>query len=75
MTGSSFEFFLEAGRPVRIKVQLAADEADQSVAVRTGWATFAAPDEIEVVASVRVMSPDGGILSRHIVSGEIPPAI
>ncbi len=74
VTGSSFEFFLAPDHPIRIKIQLAPDDAGRDVAVKTGWATFVASEEIDVLALVRVTSPDGSLLNRSLVSGEIPAA-
>src|SRR5437773_89278 len=37
-TDSTFRFFLNPNQPVRIKVQLAPDDLQQDVALKTGWA-------------------------------------
>lgn len=73
-TGSSFEFFLAPDHPVRIKIQLAPEDAGRDVAVKTGWATFVASEDIDVLALVRVTSPDGSLLNRSLVSAQIPAA-
>ena len=72
-TGSSFEFFLAPERTVRIRIQLTPEEAGHDVAVKTGWATFAASENIDVMALVRVTRPDGSLLSRYLAAAEVPP--
>jgi hypothetical protein len=74
VTGSSFEFYLAADRTIRIRIELPPEEASHEVAVKTGWATFAASEDIEVRAVVRVTRPDGSLLSRYLAAGEVPPS-
>jgi hypothetical protein len=72
--GSSFEFFLARGRTIRIRIQLPPEEMRHEVAVKTGWATFAASEDIDVMAVIRITRPDGSLLSRYLAEGEFPPA-
>lgn len=72
LTGASFEFFVHPDQPVRIKVELPPEEAGFGVAVKSGWATFHASEEIEVEALVRTLAIDGRIVNRFRVSAERP---
>ena len=69
-TGSSFEFFLTPDRPVRITLALPAQEAAEDVAVKTGWATFQSAEQIEVFAVVRITTPEGKVLNRHVLGSQ-----
>jgi hypothetical protein len=69
-TGNSFEFFLTPDRPVAIRLALAAEDMAEDVAVKTGWATFQSSEEIEVAAVVRITTPEGKILSRHVLGAQ-----
>ncbi|MBI4471897.1 MAG: hypothetical protein HY646_04455 [Acidobacteria bacterium] len=71
-TGSRFEFLLSSERPLRIKIQLTPDDAKETVVVKTGWATFSSSEAIDVTATVLITTPDGKIISRHILSSETP---
>lgn len=72
-TGHSFEFFLLTGRPLKIKLMLMPDQATEDVAVMSGWATFESSEEIDVMAVVRIMTPDGKLITRHVLGSEKPP--
>ena len=72
--GSAFEIFLVPGRPVKIKLALPPDESSDDVAVRTGWATFTSSGEIEVSALVRITTPDGKLITKHVLGSQRPPA-
>ena len=72
-TGSSFEFFLMPGRPVRIKLALMPEEAGDDVAVKSGWATFHSSEDVDISAIVRITAPDGKLISRHVLGSERPP--
>ena len=72
VTGSSFEFYLAPDRTIRIRIELPPEEASREVAVKTGWATIAASEDIEVRALVRVTRPDGSLLNRYLAEGEVP---
>ena len=72
--GDSFEFFLTPERPVRIRLMLAPDQARDEVAVMSGWATFESSEPIDVIAVVRIMTPDGKLISRHVLESEKPPS-
>ena len=71
-TGHSFELFLAPGRPVRIRLALMPDQAGSEVAVMTGWATFESTENIDVVAVVRITTPDGKLINRHVLAPEEP---
>jgi hypothetical protein len=71
--GNSFEFFLMPGRPVTIKLALMPEEAADDVAVKTGWATFHSSEDVEISATVRITTPDGKLVSRHVLGSERPP--
>ena len=73
-TGDSFEFFITPGRPVKIKLTLAPDQAADEVAVMSGWATFESSELLDVVAVVRITTPDGKLMTRHVLESEKPPA-
>ncbi len=73
-TGHSFEFFLTPERPLRIRLTLMPERAADDVAVMTGWATFESPEDIEVVAVVRITTPDGKLITRHVLASERPPS-
>jgi hypothetical protein len=73
-TGHSFEFFIAADRPVIIRLTLMPDQTANDVAVLTGWATFESSDDIDVVAVVRITTPDGKLINRHVIAPERPPA-
>jgi hypothetical protein len=73
-TGHSFEFFMTPERPVVIRLTLMPDRVGNDVAVMTGWATFESSAEIDVVAVVRITTPDGKLINRHIIASEKPPA-
>ena len=73
-TGDSFEFFITPGRPVKIKLTLAPDQAADEVAVMSGWATFESSELLDVVAVVRITTPDGKLITRHVLESEKPPA-
>ncbi len=73
-TGDSFEFFLTPERPVSIKLTLPPDQAEDQVAVMSGWATFESSEAIDVVAVVRITTPDGKLITRHVLASEKPPA-
>jgi hypothetical protein len=71
--GSSFECYVTPDRPVKIKLALAPDEAEDDVAVKTGWATVQSAEEVDITAVVRVTTPDGKLLTRHVLVSEKPP--
>ena len=73
-TSHSFEFFLMPDRPVKIRLGLPSDEASDDVAVKSGWATFRSTGEIQVTALVRITTPDGKLVTRHVLGSEKPPA-
>ena len=73
-TGDSFEFFITPGRPVKIKLTLAPDQAADEVAVMSGWATFESSELLDVVAVVRITTPNGKLITRHVLESEKPPA-
>jgi len=73
-TGHSFEFFMTPERPVIIRLTLMPEQTANDVAVMTGWATFESSDDIDVAAVVRITSPDGKLISRHVIASERPPA-
>jgi len=72
-TGSSFECYLVADRPVQIRLALAPDDAGDDVAVKTGWATIQSSAELEISAVVRITTPDGKLLTRHVLASQKPP--
>jgi hypothetical protein len=71
-TGHSFEFLTTHERPVIIRLALMPDQAANDVAVMSGWATFESPDDIEVFAVVRITTPDGKLINRHVFAPERP---
>lgn len=73
-TGHSFEFFLTPERPLKIRLTLLPEQTAEQVAVMSGWATFESSEEIEVVAVVRITTPDGKLITRHVLGSEKPPA-
>jgi len=73
-TGQSFEFFMAADCPVIIRLTLMPDQTANDVAVLTGWATVESSDDIDVVAVVRITTPDGKLINRHVIASEKPPA-
>jgi len=73
-TGDSFEFFITPGRPFKIKLTLAPNQAADEVAVMSGWATFESSELLDVVAVVRITTPDGKLITRHVLESEKPPA-
>jgi len=72
-TGSSFECYLMPYRSVQIKLALAPDDADQDVAVKTGWATIESSEELDIEAVIRITTPDGKLLTRHVLFSQKPP--
>jgi hypothetical protein len=73
-TGNTFEFFLSPQRPVRVTLMLMPEQAASDVAIMSGWATFESLEDIDVVAVVRITSPDGKLITRHVLGSERPPA-
>jgi hypothetical protein len=73
-TGHSFEFYMTPERPVIIRLTLMPEQTANDVAVMTGWATFESSDEIDVAAVVRITTPDGKLINRHVIASERPPA-
>jgi hypothetical protein len=73
-TGHSFEFFLTPSRPVTIRLMLMPEQEAGEVAVMSGWATFESTENIEVTAVVRITTPDGKLITRHVLVPEKPPA-
>ena len=71
-TGNSFEFFMTPERPVIIRLTLIPEQATNDVAVMSGWATFESPGDIDVVAVVRITTPDGKLINRHVIAPERP---
>lgn len=71
-TGHSFAFMLQPAQPLRVKIQLPSEEASNEIAVKTGWATVSSPEELEVSALVRITTPEGRVLTRHLLSSEKP---
>jgi hypothetical protein len=71
--GSSFEVYVAAGRPLRVTLMLTPDDAKEEVLVRTGWATFHSTEELDVRGVVRITTPDGKLITRHVLSSEKPP--
>ncbi len=71
--GSSFECYLMPDRPVKIRLALTPDEAANDVAVKTGWATVRSAEEVDIIAVVRITTPDGKLLTRHVLGSEKPP--
>ena len=71
--GSSFECYLMPDRPVKIRLALAPDEAANDVAVKAGWATIRSAEEVDITAVVRITTPDGRLLTRHVLGSEKPP--
>lgn len=71
-TASSFRFFLNGEQPLQIKLQPSADESGQDVFIRTGWATFRSAGDIEVWALVRVLTPEGKLIEKHVLAAEKP---
>ena len=72
-SGHTFEFFMAPERPIVIRLTLMPDQIGNDVAVMTGWATFESSAEIDVVAVVRITTPDGKLINRHIIASEKPP--
>jgi hypothetical protein len=72
-TDSTFRFYVNANQPVRIKVQLAPDELQEDVALKTGWANFRSTEELEAWALVRILKPDGTLVDKHVLLSEKPP--
>lgn len=70
VSDTRFRFMLTPDRAIRIKVQLLEAELTEDVAIRTGWATFRSTEDIEVHAIVRIISPEGKVLSRHVLSAQ-----
>jgi deoxyinosine 3'endonuclease (endonuclease V) len=73
-TGHSFEFFMTSERPVIIRLTLMPEQTANDVAVVTGWATFESSEDIDVAAVVRITTPDGKLINRHVIASERPPA-
>jgi len=71
--GNAFECYVIPDRPVKIKLALEPEEAQDEVAVKTGWATFESPEPVDVTAVVRITTPDGKLISRHVLGSEKPP--
>ena len=69
-TAASFDFVVQPGRTVQLKLQLPEDEASSDIAVKTGWATIRSFDDLEVSALVRILTAEGRLLSRHVLSTE-----
>ena len=61
-------------RPVIIRLILVAHRTANDVVVMTGWAMFESSDDIDLVAVVRITTPDGKLIDRHIIASEKPPA-
>ena len=72
-TGHSFEFYMTPERPVTIRLTLMPDQTANDVVVMTGWATFESSDDIDVVAVVRITTPEGQLINRHVIASEKPP--
>ena len=72
-TDSTFRFYVTANQPVRIKVQLAPNELQEDVALKTGWANFRSTEELEAWALVRILKPDGTLVDKHVLPSEKPP--
>ena len=72
-TDSTFRFYVTANQPVRIKVQLAPDELQEDVALKTGWANFRSTEELQAWALVRILKPDGTLVDKHVLLSEKPP--
>ena len=72
-TGATFEFLLTGERPLKIKLQLTSEDSKDTVVVRTGWATFHSTETIDVNAIVRITTPDGKLITRHLLASEKPP--
>jgi hypothetical protein len=72
-SGDSFEFFMTPERPVIIRLTLMPETATD-IAVMTGWATFESFDDIDVAAVVRITTPEGKLINRHVIASERPPA-
>jgi len=73
-TGHSFQFFMTPERPVIIRLMLPPEQTANDVVVMTGWATFESSDEIDVAAVVRITTPEGKLINRHVIVSERPPA-
>jgi hypothetical protein len=71
-TDSTFRFFLAAGQPLKIKVQLPPDDLNADVALKTGWANFRSVEDLDVWALVRILKPDGTLVSKHVLLSEKP---
>ena len=48
------------------------DQSGIEVAVMTGWATFESTENIDVVAVVRITTPDGKLINRYVLASEEP---
>jgi hypothetical protein len=73
-TGDTFEFSMTPERPVIIRLTLMPEQTANDVAVMTGWATFESSDDIDVAAVVRITTPGGKLINRHVIASERPPA-
>jgi len=71
--GSSFECYVIPDRPVKIKLALKPEDAEDDVAVKTGWAMVESPEQVDITAVVRITTPDGKLISRHVLGSERPP--
>jgi hypothetical protein len=71
-TDSTFRFLLAAGQPVTIKVQLPPRDLSEDVALKTGWANFRSVEDLDAWALVRILKPDGTLVSRHVLVSEKP---
>jgi len=71
-TGNSFEFYLTPQRSLTIRLKLTPEQAADDVAVMSGWATFESTEEIEALAVVRITTPDGKLITRHVLASERP---
>src|SRR5439155_13903099 len=72
-TGNSFECYVIPDRPVRIKLALKPEDAEDDVSVKTGWATVQSPEQVDITAVVRITTPDGKLISRHVLGSQKPP--
>ena len=72
-SGDSFDFWLSGGRPIQLRLELTEEDEKEQVVVKTGWATLRSLEEIDVTAIVRITTPDGKIITRHVLSSEKPP--
>src|SRR5215510_1698428 len=67
---TSFRFILVAGQPLQVKLRITADELKDDVVLRTGWANFHSTEELDVWALIRIMKPDGTLISKHVLLPE-----